>query len=96
VVDCHDGETDGPGAGAPRQREPSGVLDATVEEMPLVEIAPGEFYPLPTNHIIEGVKAADRKVLVGWFGPVEMPFALRRIGSNWRVEAEPYFLLMNR
>ena len=62
----------------------------------VVEIGPGEFYPLPTNHIVEGVKAGDRKVFVGWFGPVEIPFALRRIGQNWRVEAEPYFLLMNR
>jgi len=81
--------------GAPRQREPSGVLEATVEEMPLVEIEKGEFYPVP-GHIVEGGSTADRKVLLGWFGPVEMPFVLRKTGSDWKVEAEPYFALMER
>jgi hypothetical protein len=79
---------------APRQHEPSGVLDATVFEMPLVEIEPGEFIRTPTGKIVEGVRAADRKVLVGQFGPVEMPFVLRRVGSEWRVDVEPYFDLM--
>jgi hypothetical protein len=51
--------------GAPRQREPSGVLEASVAEMPLVEIASGEFSPMPTGRIVEGGQAADRKVLVG-------------------------------
>jgi len=81
--------------GAPRQREPSGVLDDALERMPLVEIERGEFYPLP-GRIVEGGSRADRKVLVGWFGPVETPFVLRRIGSDWKVEAEPYFAFMNR
>jgi hypothetical protein len=80
--------------GAPTQREPSGVLDATVYEMPLVEIDPGEFIRTPTGKIVEGVRAPDRKVFVGQFGPVEMPFVLRRVGSDWRVEVEPYFDLM--
>jgi hypothetical protein len=82
--------------GAPSQREPSGVLDATVGEMPLVEVGPGEFYAMPTGRIVEGTQAADRKVMVGWFGPVEMPFVLHRAGSEWRVEPEPYFALMNQ
>jgi hypothetical protein len=81
---------------APRQREPSGVLDATVEEMPLVEIEPGELYPVPVGPPVEGTREPDRKVLVGLFGPVEMPFVLRKIGSDWRVVAQPYFVLMNR
>jgi hypothetical protein len=83
-------------ADAPRYREPSGVLDATVEEMPLVEIEPGEFYPVPVGPPIEGTREPDRKVLVGLFGPVEMPFVLRKMGSDWRVVAQPYFVLMNR
>jgi hypothetical protein len=83
-------------AGAPSQREPSGVLDATVFEMPLVEIEPGEFARTPSGQIVEGVRAPDRKVFVGQFGPVEMPFVLRRVGSAWRVEGEPYFSLMLR
>jgi hypothetical protein len=81
---------------APRQREPSGVLEATAMEMPVVEVGQGEFYRLPSGRVVEGVSAADRKVLVGQFGPVEMPFVLRRVGDSWCVEAEPYYLLINR
>jgi len=83
-------------AGAPPVREPSGVLEATAMEMPLVEVGPGEFYRMPSGRVVEGATAVDRKVIVGQFGPVEIPFALRRIGGAWRVEAEPYFLLINR
>ena len=83
-------------AGAPSQRDPSGVLDATVEEMPLVEAGPGEFYEMPTGRIVEGGTAADRKVIVGWFGPIEMPFVVRRVGTDWRVEPEPYLAFMNQ
>lgn len=81
-------------AGAPTQREPSGVLEATANEMPLVEIEPGDFYRTPSGRVIEGVKADDRKVVVGWFGPFELPFALQRIDGQWRVDAEPYFALL--
>jgi hypothetical protein len=83
-------------AGAPPSREPSGVLEATTMEMPLVEIGPGEFYAMPSGRIVEGSPAADRKVIVGQFGPVAMPFVLRRVGQAWRVEAEPYFASINR
>jgi hypothetical protein len=83
-------------AGAPSAREPSGVLEATAMEMPLVEVGPGEFYRMPSGRVVEGATAVDRKVIVGQFGPVEMPFTLRRIDGAWRVEAEPYFLLINR
>jgi len=83
-------------AGAPRQREPSGVLEASAMEMPLVEAAPGEFYRLPSGRIVEGTTAPDTKVMVGQFGPVEMPFLLRRVNGAWRVEAEPYYALINR
>ena len=75
-------------AGAPSVREPSGVLEATAMEMPLVEVGSGEFYRLPSGRVVEGSTTADRKVIVGQFGPVEMPFVLRRIGGAWRVEAE--------
>jgi hypothetical protein len=83
-------------AGAPPYREPSGVLEATTMEMPLVEIGPGEFCRMPSGRVVEGSAAADRKVLLGQFGPVAMPFVLRRIGGEWRVEPEPYFALINR
>jgi hypothetical protein len=81
---------------APRQREPSGVLDAALAEMPLVEIGPGEFYPVPVGKVVEGVKDPNRKILVGLFGPIEIPFSVRRVGSAWRLDAQPYFLLMNQ
>jgi hypothetical protein len=80
--------------GAPRSREPSGVLDAAAEEMPLVEIGAGEFYTRPSGRVVEGGSTATRKVLVGLFGPIEMPFVVTRIGGNWRVEPETYFALM--
>ena len=83
-------------AGAPRQREPSGVLDGAVFAMPLVEIEPGEFFRAPTGKVVEGTRAADRKVLVGQFGPVEIPFVVSRADSGWRVAVEPYFSLMMR
>jgi hypothetical protein len=81
---------------APSYREPSGVLEGNVIEMPLVAIGPGEFVALPSGRVVEGVTAADRKVLVGMFGPVEMGFVVVKSGAEWRVEAEPYFLLLNR
>ena len=81
---------------APSVREPSGVLEASAMEMPLVEVGAGEFYRMPSGRVVEGTVAADRKVIVGQFGPVEIPFVLRRVGSAWRVEAEPYFALINR
>jgi hypothetical protein len=80
--------------GAPTSREPSGVLDATVGEMPLVEVDAGEFFRTPAGRIVEGGSTDDRKVMVGFFGPVEMPFVLRKINGGWRVVAEPYFALM--
>ena len=82
-------------AGAPRQREPSGVLEASVAEMPLVEVGPGEFYVLPGGKIVEGVTGADRKVIVGQFGPSEMVFVVQKAGSAWKIVAEPYFAILN-
>jgi hypothetical protein len=82
--------------GAPRQREPSGVMEASVAEMPIVELEPGEFTPLPTGGVAEGVRTPDRKVLVGWFGPIELPFVIKRAGNEWKVEPQPYFALMEQ
>ena len=83
-------------AGAPGYREPSGVLEASVVEMPLVTIGPGEFVEMASRRIVEGVDTPDRKVLVGLFGPVEMGFVVQKSGAEWKVEAEPYFVLINR
>jgi hypothetical protein len=82
--------------GGPREREPSGVLDEAAGEMALVEIGPGEFYPLPIDRVVEGGSTGDRKVFVGLFGPIEIPFVLRAIGTEWKVEAAPYLALMNQ
>ena len=83
-------------AGAPSQPEPSDVLGALVMEMPLVDVGPGEFYRMPTGRIVEGVASPDAKVIVGQFGSIEMPFVLRRVNGEWRVEAEPYYVLFNQ
>ncbi len=82
--------------GAPSQREPSGHLDALVGEMPLVEIGPGEFCEMPSGRIVEGIQRADTRVLVGLYGSIEIPFVVQRIGTEWRVEAEPYFAVIMR
>ena len=76
-------------------RELSGVLDALAQEMPIVELRPGEFYPM-RDRVVEGSSQPDVKVLLGMFGVVEVPFVVRRIGSGWRVEPQPYFGLFNR
>lgn len=83
-------------AGAPREPEPSDQLGALLVEMPLIEIGPGEFTELPSGRVVEGVQRDDLKVLVGLYGPLEMPFVLQRIGMRWRVEPEPYFLLLSQ
>lgn len=77
------------------QREPSGVLDALAMEMPIVELGPGEFAPLP-DRVVEGSSAPDQKLLLGLFGVVEIPFVVRKIDGEWRVEPQPYFGLFNR
>ena len=82
--------------GAPSQREPSGHLDALAMEMPIVELAPGEFRALPAGGIVEGSSKPDLKVLVGLMGSVEIPFVVRLIGTEWKVEPQPYFALINQ
>ena len=82
--------------GAPSQREPSGQLDVLAMEMPIAELSRGEFRVLPNGKIVEGSAKPDVKVLVGLFGSVEIPFVGRLIGSDWKVEPQPYFALINR
>jgi hypothetical protein len=62
----------------------------------LVQDGPGEFYRCPSGRVVEGTTAADRKVVVGYYGPVEITFVLRRVAATWRVEAEPYFVAINQ
>jgi len=82
--------------GAPSQREPSGHLDALAMEMPIVELSPGEFTVLPMGKIVEGSAKPDVKVLVGLMGSVEIPFVVRLVGKEWKVEPQPYFALINQ
>jgi len=82
--------------GAPSQREPSGVLDALAMEMPIVELARDEFRVLPMGTIVEGSTLPGVRVLVGLFGSVEIPFVVRLLGNDWKVEPQPYFALINR
>jgi len=82
--------------GAPSQHEPSGHLDALVLEMPIVEIGPGEFCEMPSGRVVEGSRRDDTRVLVGLMGSVEIPFVVRRVAGEWKVEPEPYFSLIMR
>jgi hypothetical protein len=82
--------------GAPSQREPSGQIDALAMEMPIVELSPGEFRVLPMGKVVEGSAKPDVKVLVGLLGSVEIPFLVRLIGKEWKVEPQPYFALINQ
>jgi len=77
------------------QREPSGVFDALSMEMPLVELQPGEFFPID-ERVVEGSTAPDQKLLLGLFGVVEIPYVLRRINGEWRVEPQSFYKYFNR
>jgi hypothetical protein len=77
------------------QREPSGMFDALAMEMPLVELAPGEFFPI-RDRIVEGSAQPDVKVFVGQFGVVEIPYVVHRVNQEWRVEPQPYYAWFNR
>jgi hypothetical protein len=78
-------------AGAPSAPEPSDQMISLVGEMPLVEIGPGEFVQMPSGTVVEGVADAETKVLVGLYGPHELPFVVHKVGAEWRVAVEPYF-----
>jgi len=84
-------------AEAPAEPDHSDQVVLLALEMPLVEIPPNEFYALPSGRIVEGFRDSTReKLLVGLYGPLEMPFIVRRIGGKWRVVPEPYFKILNR
>ena len=44
--------------------------------------------------IVEGTNKDDEQVLVGLFGPTEIPFVVHNVKGEWRVEAEPYYMLL--
>jgi hypothetical protein len=77
------------------QREPSGVFDALAMEMPIVELQPGEFFPID-DRVVEGSSTPDQKLLLGLFGVVEIPFVVRRVSGDWRVEPQSFYRYFNR
>jgi len=84
-------------AEAPAEPDHSDQVVLLALEMPLVEIPPNEFYALPSGRIVEGFRDSTKeKLLVGLYGPLEMPFIVRRVGEKWRVVPEPYFKILNR
>jgi hypothetical protein len=83
-------------AGAPRQREPSGHLEALVAEMPIVELRPGEFRRLVTGEVVEGSSSGETRLLVGLMGSVEIPFVVENVRGEWRVRPQPFFDFINR
>lgn len=81
-------------AGAPPAPEPSDQMLSLVGEMPVVEIGPGEFVQMPSGAVVEGVRDPVKKVLVGLYGPRELPFVVEKVGAEWRVAVEPYFAVL--
>jgi hypothetical protein len=81
-------------AGAPSAPEPSDQMISLVGEMPLVEIRPGEFVRMPSGTVVEGVHDPAKKVLVGLYGPNELPFVVQKVAGEWRVAVEPYFAVI--
>jgi hypothetical protein len=78
-------------AGAPSAPEPSDQMISLVGEMAVVEIGPGEFVKMPSGAIVEGVNDLATRVLVGLYGPNELPFVVHKVGAAWHVAVEPYF-----
>jgi hypothetical protein len=90
-----DGKLDELFAGAPSAPEPSDQMISLVGEMGVVEIGPGEFVRMPSGTIVEGVNDPGKKVLVGLYGPRELPFVVQKLGAEWRVVVEPYFAVID-
>ena len=51
---------------------------------------------LPTARSPKARKKPAAKLLVGLMGSVEIPFVVRLIGKEWKVEPQPYFALINQ
>lgn len=84
-------------ADAPPYAEPSDQLPMLTIEMPLVEAAPEESYPLPLGRIAKGSENSnERKLLVGLFGPTEMVFEVIKSKNEWKVVGLSYFRLLNQ
>jgi len=83
-------------AGAPSSPDPSDVLVSLVYDMPVVAARPGETVRMPSGRIVTADASGDPALFLGLFGKVQMPFVLRKVRGAWKVEAEPYFAIMNR
>lgn len=81
---------------APSQPEPSDQLFALTMEMPIVEMRKGEWVRLPFDHAAEGTDEPNRKVYLGMFGMVDLPFVVMKRNGTWYVIPQPYYVMMNQ
>ena len=51
---------------------------------------------LPCKALGRRCSARGAEALVGLYGKIEVASLVRRIGSEWRVEPEPYLVLLMR
>lgn len=73
---------------------PGGDLDQILSlciEMPIARARAGEAFRLPSGELVRGDSQADRLVLVGLMGPVEIPFVLKRRAGGWKIVPQRYF-----
>lgn len=79
--------------GTPPPAGEMGQYQHVCEEMPVIELAPGEHYMKPDGSLgtvsVEqcgGSGEDERKVILGQFSGNEIPFFMRRMGGRWRVD----------
>jgi hypothetical protein len=77
---------------------PGGDLDvilSSVGEMPVVKAQPGETFLLPSGEMVTATSSNNEALYVGMYGPVEVPFLLKKIKGNWKVMPQPYYSMLH-
>jgi hypothetical protein len=78
---------------------PRGDLDQILSlciEMPIVKAREGEGVLLPSGDFVSETGDPDSLVLIGLMGPVEVPFLLKRVNSEWKVVPQMYFEMLRK
>jgi hypothetical protein len=63
-------------------------------EMGIAHARPGEAFMLPSGEIVRAGEDPDALILVGMMGPFEIPFVMKRVGSEWKVFPQKYFEML--
>jgi hypothetical protein len=68
------------------------------DEMPVIELAVGDEYPVPGagRPAVTPADLADgKKMLLGQFNGTEIPFAMKFIAGRWRVDPAVFIRMAN-